>query len=77
MLYFFLFGNENKCGELKRGVEFRHSTLNAARIRSKLRNGGAFIGMEYLNSLAFQVPSAYLAVCGTQLEDNKTEEKHI
>ena len=36
--------------EIKRGVEFRHSTSNASRIRRKARNVNVLMETEYLNA---------------------------
>ena len=45
------------------GVEIRHLTRNASRIRRK-------VGMECLTR-SFDVPSAYSAMCGIQREGKK------
>ena len=50
--------------EPKRGVEFRHSTRTASKIRRKVGNGSFFNGERSVLTLGSQVPSAYLVVRG-------------
>ena len=47
-----------RSGKVKRGVEFRHSTPNAPRIRRKSENGNVN-GERSILILGPQVPSAY------------------
>ena len=47
---YFIFSFRRSDNEAERGVEFRHSTRNASRIRWKVGNGCVLMGMECFNT---------------------------
>ena len=54
--------------EDKRGVEFCHSTHDAARIRQKLGNGSVLMGNGVVFKQGSQILFAYTAMSGIQCE---------